>query len=188
MSNGASIPSFLWSLVGGPLDGKYRNAALIHDAACDAMKKPPADVHLAFYEACRCGGLSEVHAKILYTGVLLGGPRWSPVTRQESVLKTVTKYVSEERTREFTDARTGEKKTATYTVQVPVSEQVSQTVAQVIPEREPGLPVYSDTVSELVQFIGDGSPSLADIRSWAEDHREARDAAGGDTPTPPVPP
>ena len=73
VSNGASIPSFLWSIVGAPFEGKYRNAAIIHDAACDAKEKPPADVHLAFYEACRSGGLSEVHAKILYTGVLLGG-------------------------------------------------------------------------------------------------------------------
>jgi hypothetical protein len=31
VSDGASIPRWLWSLVGGPLSGRYRRAALLHD-------------------------------------------------------------------------------------------------------------------------------------------------------------
>jgi hypothetical protein len=168
VSNGASIPSFLWSVVGAPLDGKYRNAAIVHDAACDAMEKPPADVHLAFYEACRCGGLSEAYAKILYTGVLLGGPRWSLVPREDSVPQTVTKYVSEERTKEVIDPATGEKKTVAYTVQVPVTEQLTQAVVRMVPERRPSPPVTPDDVSDIVQLIGSGTTSLEDLQRWAE--------------------
>jgi hypothetical protein len=52
-----------------------------------------------------------VHAKVLYTGVLLGGPRWNLVPREDSIPQTVTKYVPEERTKEVTDPVTGEKKT-----------------------------------------------------------------------------
>src|SRR5712692_9140850 len=31
----ASIPRAFWSVIGGPLEGQYRNASVFHDVACD---------------------------------------------------------------------------------------------------------------------------------------------------------
>ena len=31
--DGASIPRYLWSIMGGPFEGKYRNASVLHDVA-----------------------------------------------------------------------------------------------------------------------------------------------------------
>ena len=33
--DGASIPRALWSFMGGPFEGKYRNASVLHDVAYD---------------------------------------------------------------------------------------------------------------------------------------------------------
>ena len=38
--DGASIPVFAWSIIGGPYNGKYRNASVIHDVACDQKAQP----------------------------------------------------------------------------------------------------------------------------------------------------
>jgi hypothetical protein len=75
--DGASIPQFLWTAVGSPYTGLYRNASVPHDIACDKKERSSDDVHLMFYNACRCGGCSETEAKVLYAGVLLGGPKWA---------------------------------------------------------------------------------------------------------------
>lgn len=74
--NGASIPKAFWSIIGGPLEGKYRNASVVHDVACDQRVEPWEDVHLMFYEACRCGNLDESTAKLMYWAVYHFGPRW----------------------------------------------------------------------------------------------------------------
>src|SRR4051812_20668644 len=41
--DGASIPRALWSFMGGPFEGKYRNASVLHDVAYDQKNKPPAE-------------------------------------------------------------------------------------------------------------------------------------------------
>src|SRR5262249_6691012 len=74
--NGASIPPSLWSLVGGPYEGQYGNASVVHDVACAEMKDPWEAVHQMFYEACRCGGVTERKAKSMYAAVYHFGPRW----------------------------------------------------------------------------------------------------------------
>ncbi len=38
--DGASIPRVLWSFMGGPFDGKYRNASVLHDVAYDQKTRP----------------------------------------------------------------------------------------------------------------------------------------------------
>ena len=78
--NGASIPGSLWSVVGGPYEGQYRQASVIHDVACEEMTSRWEDVHLMFYEACRCGGVSMTKAKTMYYAVYNFGPRWQPPT------------------------------------------------------------------------------------------------------------
>jgi Protein of unknown function (DUF1353) len=75
--DGASIPQALWSLMGGPFEGKYRDASVVHDYYCDTRIEPWKLVHQMFYEAMIVSGVSETRAKLMYAGVYFGGPRWS---------------------------------------------------------------------------------------------------------------
>jgi len=77
--NGASIPAPFWSLIGGPFEGKYRNASVVHDVGCEEMTASWEDVHWMFYEACRCAGVDEFKAKTMYYAVYHFGPRWEPI-------------------------------------------------------------------------------------------------------------
>lgn len=86
--DGASIPRLFWSVIGGPFEGKYRNASVIHDVGCVEMRQSWQDVHRMFYEACRCGGVDEAHAKIMYYAVYHFGPRWEPIV--ENVIEQAT--------------------------------------------------------------------------------------------------
>jgi uncharacterized protein DUF1353 len=76
--DGASIPRWLWTVVGSPFTGPYRKASVVHDVACDTKSKPWLDVHRMFYEACLCGGATETQAKVMYAAVYKYGPRWAP--------------------------------------------------------------------------------------------------------------
>lgn len=76
--DGASIPRAFWGLVGGPFEGAYRPASVIHDVACDRRERPWEAVHRAFYAACLCGGLVPWRAKTLFAAVWHFGPRWYP--------------------------------------------------------------------------------------------------------------
>ena len=40
--DGASIPRAFWSVIGGPFEGKYRNASVLHDVAYEEQKVSPA--------------------------------------------------------------------------------------------------------------------------------------------------
>ena len=75
-TDGASIPKAVWSLVGGPFEGLYRDAAIIHDWYCYKKDKPWRDVHRVFYYASRAAGVQELEAKKLYLAVRIGGPKW----------------------------------------------------------------------------------------------------------------
>ncbi len=75
--DGASIPRFAWSFIGGPFEGKYRDASVIHDIACDTKYRPWQDVHRAFYTAMMASGVDPAIAKIMYAAVYYFGPRWS---------------------------------------------------------------------------------------------------------------
>lgn len=78
--NGASIPQAFWSFIGGPWDGAYRQASVVHDVACESMHTSWQDTHRMFYEACRCGGVDERTAKMMYWAVYHFGPRWASRT------------------------------------------------------------------------------------------------------------
>ena len=75
--DGASIPKALWTIMGGPFEGKYRSASIIHDWYCDLRSRPWEDVHRVFYEAMRAAGVNRTQALLMYGGVYWGGPRWS---------------------------------------------------------------------------------------------------------------
>ena len=73
---GASIPKALPSLWGGPWQGKYREACVVHDYHCAARSADWQSVHRMFYGAMRTSGVSEPRAKLIYAGVYFAGPRW----------------------------------------------------------------------------------------------------------------
>ena len=74
--DGASIPPSLWSLVGGPYEGTYREASVLHDIACDSKMLDSNTVHRMFYYAMRAGGVDEDRALWMYAAVRKWGPQW----------------------------------------------------------------------------------------------------------------
>lgn len=77
ITDGASIPRVLWSLVGSPFTGDYIKAAVVHDHFCDMKSRGWKETHRVFYHAMRAGGEPEGMAKLMYLGVYYRGPRWS---------------------------------------------------------------------------------------------------------------
>lgn len=86
--DGTSIPEFLWSeLVGTPFVGDFRRASVVHDVACDEKKQPYKKVHRMLYDAMICDGVPEARAKMMYTAVMLFGPKWN---KKGAKIKTAT--------------------------------------------------------------------------------------------------
>jgi hypothetical protein len=77
VTDGASIPQVFWSIVGGPYEGPYRRAAIIHDYYCDHKYRSWERTHRVFYDAMITGGVSPTKAKLMYYAVWRFGPRWS---------------------------------------------------------------------------------------------------------------
>lgn len=74
--DGASIPRPLWSLAGGPFEGKYRNASVLHDVAYQEKTRPWQEVDRMFYHAMRASGVNEAKAKTFYYAVYRFAPHW----------------------------------------------------------------------------------------------------------------
>jgi len=74
--DGASIPRAFWTFIGGPWEGRYRFASVIHDVACEERKRPWDETAEMFYEAMRCSGVRELKAKTMYYAVYKFGPQW----------------------------------------------------------------------------------------------------------------
>ena len=74
--DGASIPEFLWSIVGSPFTGNYRRASVVHDIACQDKPLTSDRAHKMFYTAMRCDDTAERLAKIMYLAVRTFGPQW----------------------------------------------------------------------------------------------------------------
>lgn len=76
ITDGASIPRQFWSLMGAPLSGKYRRAAVIHDVYCKNQDRPHEEVHNVFYEAMLADGVAKLKAQAMHLAVKLFGPKW----------------------------------------------------------------------------------------------------------------
>jgi Protein of unknown function (DUF1353) len=84
--DGASIPRYLWSIMGGPFEGKYRNASVLHDVAYGDKKRPWKDCDRMFYFAMRCSGVSGVEAKTMFYALYKFGHHWKfPIKRAKPV-------------------------------------------------------------------------------------------------------
>ncbi|MGQ0673585.1 MAG: DUF1353 domain-containing protein [Hyphomicrobium sp.] len=76
ITNGASVPWGFWNIVGGPYDGPYRDAAVIHDYYVEKKTRSWEDTHRMFFNAIQARGISDTLARTMYAGVRYGGPRW----------------------------------------------------------------------------------------------------------------
>lgn len=76
IADGASIPRMFWSIIGGPLDGNYRDASIIHDVYCANRSMPWKEVHRVFYEAMLASDVDPYKARVMYAAVYHFGPRW----------------------------------------------------------------------------------------------------------------
>lgn len=74
--DGASIPRVFWSVMGGPFEGRYRDASIVHDHYCVVRTRPWRDTHRMFHDAMRVSGVGATQAKIMYYAVQRFGPRW----------------------------------------------------------------------------------------------------------------
>ena len=93
--DGASIPKALLSLWGGPWQGEFRKASVVHDYHCAARRADWQSVHRMFYRAMLVSGVSEPHAKLVYAGLYFAGPRWedmvgAPARLSEAASRTQT--------------------------------------------------------------------------------------------------
>jgi hypothetical protein len=85
--DGASIPPILWSIIGGPFEGKYRVASIIHDHYCEVRSRPWQDVHRVFYDAMIASGVGQSRALLMFKAVEKFGPRWNEPVVDPKCLK-----------------------------------------------------------------------------------------------------
>ncbi len=91
--DGASIPQFAWSFIGGPMSGKYLHASIIHDRYCEIKSRTAHDTHRNFYYGMRANGVPETKARVMYWAVRTFGPSWK-IIKEPVILKLrgVNKY------------------------------------------------------------------------------------------------
>ena len=92
--DGASIPRTLWSFMGGPFEGKYRNASVLHDVAYDRQDRPPQECDRMFYDAMRCSGVGALQAKTMYYALLRFGWHWDFSIKRAKPVKIGRKMVA----------------------------------------------------------------------------------------------
>jgi hypothetical protein len=133
--DGASIPKVFWSIIGGPWEGKYRFASIVHDRYCRMHEgRHWQDVHRMFYEACLAGGTDERLAKIMYAAVYHFGPRWDDQVKNNEELGELipaerTRIAVElERFQETAGTAPLGARTGTRTIVPPTQEQQAQLV------------------------------------------------------------
>ena len=101
--DGASIPQFAWSIIGGPFEGKHRDSSVIHDVACVEKSRPWETVHLAFYTGMLASGVASAKAKIMYAAVYHFGHRWP----EQKEIRQLTREAFERLQREIESNEAG---------------------------------------------------------------------------------
>lgn len=85
--DGASIPKSLWSIMGGPFEGKYRNGSVLHDVAYEQHNRPWQECDRMFYNAMRCSGVSAVEAGTMYYALYKFGHHWKYTIKKAKPVK-----------------------------------------------------------------------------------------------------
>ena len=81
VSDGASIPSILWSVVGSPWSGDYPEAALVHDFLYFKQAHKRAHADRVFIEAMKVLGVNWFKRRLMYSAVRSFG--WLPWNKQK---------------------------------------------------------------------------------------------------------
>ena len=94
--DGASIPQALWSLYGNPLSGKFRIAALVHDALYASEYFPRELADAIFLDLMKQHGVGYIKRQTMYYAVRSAG--WY-VWRghEESEVKKYKEFVNVEK-------------------------------------------------------------------------------------------
>src|SRR5438128_12268400 len=85
--DGASIPRYLWSIMGGPFEGQYRNASVLHDVAYGKHNRPWQDCDRMFYYAMRCSGVSGIEAKTMFYALYRLARHWKFPSKRAKPVK-----------------------------------------------------------------------------------------------------
>jgi Protein of unknown function (DUF1353) len=85
--DGASIPRALWSIMGGPFEGKYRNASVLHDVSYDQHHRPWSECDHMFYNAMRCSGVGPIEAKTMFYSLYRFGRHWKFAVKRAKPVK-----------------------------------------------------------------------------------------------------
>jgi hypothetical protein len=157
VTNGASVPWYLWPALGGPYDGPYRDAAVLHDYYCEKQLFTWEQTHEMFYNASLRRGVSETKAKTMYLGLQMFGYKWPPP-------KAASKIELESMSR------------ASFSI-APRREGMSKLLVQA-PGRTPATRIPSSEeqqiFNELKGWIERDKPSLAEIQKKVEEVRAQR--------------
>lgn len=74
--NGASIPAIAWPFIGGPYNGDFRRASVVHDYECQEQVTASEVVHRRFYDMIRADGVGTFRAWLMYQCVKRWGPQF----------------------------------------------------------------------------------------------------------------
>ena len=82
--DGASIPQALWSVYGNPLSGKFRIAALVHDALYASAELPREVADAIFLDLMKQHKVGYVKRQTMYYAVRIAGwYSWKQLTKEE---------------------------------------------------------------------------------------------------------
>ena len=82
--DGASIPQALWSVYGNPLSGKFRIAALVHDALYASAELPREVADAIFLDLMKQHKVGYVKRQTMYYAVRSAGwYSWKQLTKEE---------------------------------------------------------------------------------------------------------
>ena len=94
--DGASIPQALWSVYGNPLSGKFRIAALVHDALYASQKLPREVADAIFLDLMKQHEVGYMKRQTMYYAVRSAGWYvWRRNTKEE--IETYKEFINVEK-------------------------------------------------------------------------------------------
>lgn len=180
--DGASIPRSLWSFMGGPFEGKYRNASVLHDVAYDKKDRPWSLCDRMFYDAMRCSGVSAVEAGTMYYALLKFGHHWkAPIKKAKALSKKERAALAKEKQQE--EQETEQAEAGTSEQEQPSGEAASAespSPAPTEPTDQPqqypkAEPVDRISIEQARDWIRSAEPTAEQIEQRAE--REGQPSA-----------
>ena len=80
--DGASIPKWLWSIYGSPLNGNYVVASLIHDGLYASQKVPKRISDSVFLDIMKQSNVGYIKRTSMYLAVrMFGGKDWKEASK-----------------------------------------------------------------------------------------------------------